>query len=93
MQLASEARARRPNFRLPRIGAATAAEFVLIGLVAVQCARLFWVVATPIGPVGDWRADEPTLPASSSLAAFDPFFRTGTQEGPAVVTSLDLTLH
>ena len=80
--------------RLPRLTVYSAAELLLLVLVAVQAARLIWIVAAPLGPVGDWKASSAlALPASSSvLAGFDPFFRL-TAGGPVVVTSLNLVLH
>jgi general secretion pathway protein C len=80
--------------RLPRLTVYSAAELLLLVLLAVQAARLIWILAAPLGPVGDWKASSAlALPASSSvLASFDPFFRLSAS-GPVVVTSLNLTLH
>jgi general secretion pathway protein C len=80
--------------RLPRLTVYSAAELLLLVLVAVQAARLIWVLAAPLGPVGDWKASSALAqPASSGvLAGFDPFFRLSAG-GPVVVTSLNLTLH
>jgi general secretion pathway protein C len=80
--------------RLPRLTVYSAAELLLLVLVAVQAARLIWVLAAPPGPVGDWKASSALAqPASSGvLAGFDPFFRL-TASGPVVVTSLNLTLY
>jgi general secretion pathway protein C len=80
--------------RLPRLTVYTAAELALLVLLAVQGARLIWILAAPPAPVGDWKASSAlALPASSSvLAGFDPFFRL-TAGGPVVVTSLNLVLH
>src|SRR3546814_11943081 len=51
---------------------------------------------TPVGPVGDWRAESafrPALPrGAAALGDFDPFFRLNGDSGPMVVTSLDLKL-
>ncbi len=71
-----------------------AAELLLFALVAAQAARLAWLVATPRGPVGDWRpATAGAAPAgAAALRAFDPFFRLEGAPGPAVVTSLNLRL-
>jgi general secretion pathway protein C len=70
---------------------------VLVILTAVQTARLFWMMLTPIGPVNDWRA--PTVnvvpqPARMALfAGFDPFFRNDAAAASTQnVTSLSLTL-
>lgn len=70
---------------------------ILATLLAVQVARLYWTIATPVGPLGNWRA--PTIdviPASARAAlfsAFDPFFRNDQPApGAGNVTSLNLTL-
>jgi len=79
--------------RLPRLTVYSAAELLLLVLLAVQGARLIWILAAPPGPVGDWKASSGLLPASSNvLAGFDPFFRLSAG-GPVVVTSLNLRLH
>jgi len=79
--------------RLPRLTAYSAAELILLVLIAVQAARLIWTMAAPIGPVGDWRAasGQPVRADGTVLAAFDPFFRLSAG-GPVVVTSLNLKL-
>jgi general secretion pathway protein C len=81
--------------RLPRLTVYSAAEIVLIVLIAVQAARLIWLIVAPVGPVGDWRPSSAlVLPADSAvLTGFDPFFRLSAGAGPAVVTSLNLKLH
>jgi general secretion pathway protein C len=80
--------------RLPRPTVYSAAELILILLIAMQAARLFWILAAPIGPVGDWRAQSNlAAPGDAVLADFDPFFRIQAGSGPATVTSLSLTLH
>jgi general secretion pathway protein C len=83
------------EFRLPRPTVYTLAELVLIALIAMQAARLVWILAAPIGPVGDWKAAGAlAAPADGSvLASFDPFFRLNGAAGPAVVTSLNLKLY
>jgi len=54
---------------------------VLLALVAIQAARLFWAAAAPVGPFGDWRAAPPRLLSPGAQAAVvaqvDPFFRPG----------------
>lgn len=66
-------------------------------LAAIQVARLFWLLVTPVGPLVGWRAPTANLvPMSARMAlfsGFDPFYRndassTATQN----VTSLDLVL-
>lgn len=95
MRLASIPRTERLLARLPRPTVYSAAELLLISLLAIQFARLFWIAAAPVGPVGDWKAASAfAAPGDESvLAAFDPFFRLAGGAGPAVVTSLNLKLH
>lgn len=73
----------------------------LIGLLAIllamQAARLFWAIVTPVGPVGKWRAPSVNVVPASARAAlftgFDPFFRNDQPASDtANVTSLSLTL-
>lgn len=80
--------------RLSRISPFGIVEYGLIALVAVQAARLIWALATPLGPLGDWRppAALNTPPPAGALGAFDPFFRLAETSGPAVVTGLNLQL-
>jgi len=96
MRLVLDARARALLRRLPRTNVYTALELVLLAALAVQCARLFWVLVTPVGALGPWQPVRPGFSGSPSalLKDFDPFFRLS---GPAdnktvVVTSLQLTL-
>lgn len=79
--------------RLPRLTVYSAAELLLLILIAVQAARLIWVLVAPIGPVGDWKSAASQAPRADGavLAAFDPFFRLSAG-GPVVVTSLNLKL-
>jgi len=80
--------------RLPRPTVYSAAELILLVLIAVQAARLFWLLVSPVGPVGDWRPESRlAAPGDAALANFDPFFRLQAAGGPAVVTSLNLKLH
>lgn len=73
---------------------------ILLGILAVllviQAIRLVWLVATPLGPVGDWQTrDVEILSPQSRLSlfsSFDPFFRSGPAATANVVTSLQLTL-
>jgi general secretion pathway protein C len=64
-------------------------EVVVLVFLAVQAARLVWVILTPLGPVGEPRKGVQTMQPSP---AFDPFFRLNTVSGPATVTSLPLKL-
>ncbi|MEO7826500.1 MAG: type II secretion system protein N [Allosphingosinicella sp.] len=72
----------------------TVLELALLALLALQCARLIWTAATPVGPLGDWQG-EPAAAGDASAAAlgnFDPFFRLSGAAGPVTVTSLNLKL-
>lgn len=95
MRLVMDGRARRLLRRLPVVNIYSGLELLLLAALAVQVARFAWVLATPVGPLGDWRPATPAvagLPADA-LASFDPFFRLeGDATGPATVTSLQLTL-
>lgn len=94
MRLVLSGRARALFRRLPRTNVYSVAEIVLIALLAVQCARLVWVIATPVTPLGDWRPVQPGAAGSADLLrGFDPFFRLSTSGQPAAVTSLQLTLY
>lgn len=82
--------------RLPRPTVFSALELVLLGLLAIQAARLFWTLVTPVAPVGDWMTSSALVapPADgSALGSFDPFFRLSDGGGQAVVTSLNLKLY
>jgi general secretion pathway protein C len=95
MRLVLDARARAWLRRFPRTNIYSLAEIALLALLAVQCARLVWLVVTPTGPLGEWRPTTPGFAGSPSamLRDFDPFFRlTGGDDKPGVVTSLQLTL-
>ncbi|WEK01623.1 MAG: type II secretion system protein N [Candidatus Sphingomonas phytovorans] len=96
MRLVLDARARALLRRLPRTNVYSALELVLLAALALQCARLFWVLVTPVGALGPWQPVQPGFPGSpvALLQGFDPFFRlSGSADGkPVVVTSLQLTL-
>ena len=95
MRLAGNPRAERLLGRLPRPTVYSALELLLLTLIAVQAARLFWILVTPVGPVGDWRPVSALAApgAGSALGGFDPFFRLSGGAGPAVVTRLNLKLY
>jgi general secretion pathway protein C len=94
MPLSLDARARRLLRRLPHDSAYTAIEIALLLLLALQGARLIWAVATPLGPLGEWRGDGARVMSSPAIfAAFDPFFRLSQAGAPIAVTGLSLTLH
>ncbi|ANI78821.1 MULTISPECIES: type II secretion system protein N [Sphingobium] len=74
-------------------------EKLLLGLLALQCARLLWAVLTPVGSFGPWEGRQAQFPSmatrQSLFSGFDPFYRAGTQQaaGGGVVTSLALTVY
>jgi general secretion pathway protein C len=95
MQLKLDARARRWLRRLPVVNVYSIAELALLALLAVQGARLFWTIVTPVAPLGDWRPAALAVPGNPGdvIAGFDPFFRLDpVQTQPGTVTSLQLTL-
>jgi len=95
MRLKFDARARAILRRVPVVNVYSAAEIALLGVLAVQCARLVWIVVTPIAPLGAWAPAGPVLPGDPAgvFASFDPFYRvSGVQTQAAAVTSLQLTL-
>lgn len=69
---------------------------VLLALVAIQAARLLWVVVVPVGPFGEWRPTPPRLLSPEAQAAIvasvDPFFRPGAMQQPASAPAMDLQL-
>lgn len=70
-------------------------QWLLALVLMALLARLFWLVLTPVGPVGNWAASSSASrsTAAAMLGSFDPFFRSQQQSGPVTVTSLQLTLH
>lgn len=95
MRLVMDGRARRLLRRLPAVNIYSGAELLLLAALAFQSARLIWAVVTPVDPLGDWRPAAPVIAGvpADALASFDPFFRlSGGDSGPAVVTSVQLTL-
>ena len=95
MRLKFDARARAILRRVPVVNVYSAAEIALLGVLAVQCARLVWTVVTPIAPLGAWAPAGPVLPGDPAgvFASFDPFYRvSGVQTQAAAITSLQLTL-
>ncbi|MFN3726102.1 MAG: type II secretion system protein N [Allosphingosinicella sp.] len=98
MAVALNPRAERLLARLPRLTVYSAGELLLLVLVAVQAARLFWAILTPLGPVGEYRALNTAIPLQQSvgtLTTFDPFFRqtAGAAVAPLTVTALDIRLY
>ena len=95
MRLAIDPRQWRLFRRLPRYSLLSLTEILLLALLAFQGARLVWALVTPLGPLGDWQpAAGPDLARARAVlsSGFDPFFRTGRADGPAVITSLQLKL-
>lgn len=95
MRLSPSPRLRTLLRRLPALNLYSVGELLLLAVLAIQCARLFWTIVTPVGPVGDWRVAQPGVSGSPAaiLRGFDPFFRvSGAQTGATAVTSLQLTL-
>ena len=73
-------------------------EKLLLAVLALQLARLLWVMLTPVGAFGPWEGRQAQILAPSARQAlftsFDPFFRSGApQQANGVVTSLALTLY
>lgn len=82
---------------LRRVTPADAVVGFALLFTAVQAARLFWALITPIAPVGDWRPSPvnivPVSERGALFGGFDPFFRTALASAATeVVTSLPLTL-
>lgn len=95
MRLSPSPRLRAFLRRVPAVNLYSLGELLLFGILAIQCARLFWAIVTPVGPLGDWRVAQPGVGGSpvAILRGFDPFFRvSGAQGGTSAVTSLQLTL-
>jgi general secretion pathway protein C len=101
MAVSLNPRAERLLARLPRVTVFSLLELLLLLLIAIQCARLFWAALTPLGPLGEWKALDlmrPAAPAGPRLGSFDPFFRQapgapGAAQAPVMVTALDVRLH
>lgn len=96
MAVSLNPRAERVLTRLRTVSVYSLGELLLIALIAIQCARLFWGVLTPLGPIGDYKAlnRAPVAAAGPTLGTFDPFFRQAPgAAGPATVTALDIRLH
>ena len=94
MRLNLDARTRAILRRLPVVNVYSAVELLLLALLATQCARLTWAIATPVAPLGEWRAAEPAIPADPAavLREFDAFFRISGDQAARTVTSLNVKL-
>lgn len=99
MAVSLNPRAERLLARMRQVSVYSALELALLLLIAIQCARLFWGVMTPIGPVGDFKALEqmrPLAAATPAFGTFDPFFRQDAASPAAatpVVTTLEIRLY
>src|SRR3569623_1215325 len=96
MRLSLSPRARALLRRFPPLNLYSLGELLLLTVLAVQCARLFWTIVTPVGPLGDWRLAQPGVGGSPAaiLRGYDPFIRvSGAARPGASVTSLQLTLY
>ncbi len=90
-------RVKAQSHRFSSVPAGRLIHGVLVILTAVQTARLFWILITPVGPVNDWRAPSVNVVPQSArmalFAGFDPFFRNdAAADSTQNVTSLSLTL-
>ena len=56
MAVSLSPRADRLLARIRTVSVYSVAELLLLVLIAVQCARLFWTILTPLGPIGDYKA-------------------------------------
>src|ERR1700712_3276088 len=95
MRLSPSPRLRALLRRVPMMNLYSLGELLLLAVLAIQCARLFWALVTPVGPLGDWRVAQPGMGGSpiAILRGFDPFFRvSGAASASSTVTSLQLTL-
>lgn len=73
------------------------AKALILAVLALQLARLAWTIATPLGPVGDWRPRQARAMAPGAQAAliagFDPFGRGALPDDDVnKVTDLDIAL-
>lgn len=98
MRLTLHPRLSRIVRALPQGGPLAWLEILLLVALAVQLARLVWTLATPVGPVGEWRPPQSPMMSvearTALLARVDPFFRGNAgAQGPAAVTSLSLKLY
>ena len=93
MRIALDPRARRMLRLLPVDSPYAILRAALIVALAVQVARLFWVIAVPLGAMGDWRGKGVLPPADIALLSrFDAFGRLGASNGPVAASSLPIKL-
>ncbi|MDK2762211.1 MAG: PDZ domain-containing protein [Sphingopyxis sp.] len=87
----------RAGRRSPRQIGPVLLAAALGALLVWQLVRLFWVLVTPLSPLGAWQPQAAAIASPAERRALftglDPFFRTAPQ-GPAsaTVTALGLTL-
>jgi len=98
MAVSLNPRAERLLARVRRVSVYSLLELLLLVLIAIQCARLFWGVLTPVGPLGEFKALDLMRtgpPPGPQLGSFDPFFRQapGLAQAPVTVTALDIRLY
>ena len=76
--------------------------WLLAAGIVIAAARLFWMIATPVSPLGEWRpASVRTMSAgarSALMTGFDPFNRNApvamAEAGPVeTITDLPLTVY
>jgi general secretion pathway protein C len=64
---------------------------ILLALIAIQLARLLWIVVMPVGPMGPWRPAQARLLSQQAQAAVfasvDPFYRNGPPAAAVAATS------
>lgn len=69
---------------------------VLLAALAAKSAQLLWVIVTPVGPLGAWRAPTPVLLSQEAQAALfvsvDPFDRGGPAAAATAALPADLKL-
>lgn len=70
---------------------------IVLALVAIQLAQLFWALTAPVGPFGDWRPQAPRLLSPEAqtilIAAVDPFNRGGASQQAAGSAGLGMDLE
>lgn len=89
-----------PGKRLPAVSLHDLLWWTLAAAIALLGAQLFWIIVTPVSPLGDWRPAGVRVMSPAGRAAlfasFDPFNRSAAVRpaaGPDTVTSLSLTLY
>jgi general secretion pathway protein C len=80
----------RPALLAPKL-LITLLKLLLVAGLAFQCARLFWIIVTPVGPVGNLAGEQSRT--NFSFGSIDPFFRSQSANASAgTVTALALRL-